>query len=131
MRFVRTQGCLSLTLLFSLDCLVRAESAVSRTQVDVLRKDKRNLEQQMADNVADETLNRRLAKQLDYVKSCLNKAEEEYEAQELSARTTQVVSERVFDGTLARQNSNKPLARVASGATKRDIRRANAILAGK
>lgn len=67
----------------------------------------------MEEIVGDETVKRRMAKRLDYVTSCLNKAEENYAAQELSARTTKAVSEGVINGAPAGQGAN--------GVARRDV----------
>ena len=73
-----------------------------------LREDKRNLELQLEQSIADETVKRRLAKRLDYVKSCLKKAQKDCEAQELSAKSTLIASERVFVGAIAEQLETAP-----------------------
>lgn len=101
------------TLNEAIEATIQDESDVLRTQVDVLRKDKRNLEQEMEEIVGDETVKRRMAKRLDYVTSCLNKAEENYAAQELSARTTKAVAEGVINGAPAGQGAN--------GVARRDV----------
>lgn len=86
--------------------------------MDLLREDQRNLELQLEESIADEIVKRRLAKRLDYVRSCLTKAQRDCEAQELSAQTTQEVSERVFVSARAAQ-LEKPTADPAVDASIR------------
>ena len=74
----------------------RSESTVSKTQVDALREDQRNLERQLVETDANDPVAKRLVKRLDYVKACLKKAEQDCETEEESAKTTQVVAEKVL-----------------------------------
>ena len=70
---------------------------MSKTQVDALYRDQRDLERQLGENVNNESVTKQLTKRLDYVKACLKKAEKDCETGKESAKSAQAVVDFVFE----------------------------------
>ena len=69
---------------------------MSKTQIDALYRDQRDLERHLGETVNNASVTKQLTKRLDYVKGCLKKAEKDCETEKESAKSTQAVVDLVF-----------------------------------
>lgn len=75
---------------------LRGDARMSKTQIDALYRDQRDLERHLGETVNNASVTKQLTKRLDYVKGCLKKAEKDCETEKESAKSTQAVVDLVF-----------------------------------